>query len=71
VAALPEGVIRAKRVLCLREDPDRRTIFQLVGKRWSLKPGGEWGDTSPRSQLVMIGLIGSIDADWLEETIKD
>ena len=69
VAALPEGVIRAKGVLCLREDPDRRTIFQLVGKRWSLKPGGEWGDAPPRSQLVMIGLIGSVDADWLERMV--
>jgi len=71
VESWPEGIIRAKGILYLRENPDQRHIFQLVGKRWSLKPGGEWGDTSPRSQLVIIGLSGSIDADWLEETIKD
>ena len=53
----------------MQEDPGQRTIFQLVGRRWRLKPGGEWGDASPRSQLVMIGLIGSVDADWLERMI--
>ena len=68
---LPEGIIRAKGVLYLKEDPDHRVVFQLVGKRWSLKPGGGWGNAPPRSQLVMIGLPGSIDGSWLEETIKD
>lgn len=71
VERLPEGIIRAKGVLYLKEDPDHRVVFQLVGKRWSLKPGGGWGNAPPRSQLVMIGLPGSIDGSWLEETIKD
>jgi G3E family GTPase len=71
VERLPEGIIRAKGVLYLKEDADHRVVFQLVGKRWSLKPGGEWGDASPRSQLVMIGLSGSIDADWLERGIDN
>jgi G3E family GTPase len=70
VEALPEGIIRAKGVLCLKEDPDRRAIFQLVGKRWSLKPGSEWGTAQPGSQVVMIGLPGSIDANRLERMIR-
>ena len=69
VAMLPEGVIRAKGVLCLRENPGQRTIFQLVGKRWSLEPGGDWGSAQPSSQLLMIALPGSIDANWLEQMI--
>lgn len=70
VEALPEGVIRAKGILYLGDDADHRTIFQLVGKRWSLKPGGGWGDAQPRSQLVMIGLPHSIDAEWLIEVLE-
>jgi G3E family GTPase len=69
VAMLPAGVIRAKGVLCLRENPEQRTIFQLVGKRWSLEPGGGWGSTQPSSQLVMIALPGSIDANRLHQMI--
>ena len=40
VDSLPPGILRAKGVLCLTEDPTHRTIFQLVGKRSSLEPGG-------------------------------
>jgi G3E family GTPase len=70
VERLSEDVIRAKGVLYLREDPDQRTIFQLVGKRWSLRPGGDWGDLQPGSRLVMIGLPGSLDAGSLEEMLQ-
>jgi G3E family GTPase len=69
VEVLPEGIIRAKGILYLQENPKQRHMFQLVGKRWSLKPGGDWGDAQPTSRLVMIGLLGSIDADWLERLI--
>ncbi len=70
VEALSEGVIRAKGILYLGDDADHRTIFQLVGKRWSLKRGGGWGEAQPRSQLVMIGLPRSIDAEWLIEVLE-
>ena len=69
VETLPEDIIRAKGVLYLQEDPNQRFVFQLVGRRWSLKPGGEWGAARPGSRLVMIGLPGSIDANWLERTV--
>jgi len=35
--ALPEA-LRARGVLNLVEEPDRRTIYQRVGKRWSYTP---------------------------------
>lgn len=69
VKQLPEGVIRAKGILNLTETPQHRTIFQLVGKRWSLKTGDAWDDAPPCSQLVVIGLPGSIDAKWLEQSL--
>ena len=61
VEKLPEGIIRAKGILYLRENPKQRYIFQLVGKRWSLKAQQAWNDEHPASKLVMIGLPGNID----------
>ena len=62
VAQLPAGVIRGKGILRLAGEPERRVIFQLVGQRWSLKPGDPWGDTPPQSRLALIGLPGSLDS---------
>lgn len=69
-AGLPEGIIRGKGILRLREAPERRTVFQLVGRRWSLKPDEPWGGEQPRTQLVLIGLPGSIDEDLLEAMLQ-
>ena len=65
VAALPPDVIRAKGILFMDDAPGIRTVFQLTGKRWTLRPGDPWGDEPPRSRLVAIGLAGSASAiDW-------
>jgi G3E family GTPase len=66
VTQLPDGIIRAKGVLYLAEAPEQRFVFQLVGNRWTLKPGGDWAGRKSRSQLVMIGLPGSIDSGWVQ-----
>lgn len=67
---LPEGIIRAKGILQLCKAPERRTVFQLVGRRWSLKPGEPWRSEQPRTQLILIGLPGSIDEDHLEKMLR-
>ncbi|MFM9107599.1 MAG: GTP-binding protein, partial [Chloroflexota bacterium] len=64
-ATLPADVVRAKGIVALAEDPDRQTIFQLAGKRWTIRPGEPWGAEPPRSRLVAIGLPGSAASiDW-------
>jgi G3E family GTPase len=68
--ALPDGVVRAKGLLALREDPARRYVLQLVGRRYSIEADRPWGDgESPATQLVVIGLPGSVDPDRLTETM--
>ena len=59
---LPEGILRGKGVLYLRDDPEHRHIFQLVGKRWSIRRGDPWAEHPRRSQMAWIGLPGSLDA---------
>ena len=56
-------LLRAKGVLCLSDQPDRRTIYQRVGARWRYSEGGPWGDDEPRSTLVLIGPTG-----WMERS---
>ena len=58
---VPEGVLRAKGFVYLVDDPDRRYLLQLVGKRWKLAAGEPWGDGVPETRLVFIGLPGSIE----------
>lgn len=70
VTDLPAGIIRAKGILLLADEAEQRFIFQLVGKRWHIKPSGEWAGREPCSQLVLIGLPGSIDPTWLQRRIS-
>ena len=67
--ALPDGIVRAKGLLQLREDPANRYLLQLVGRRYAIEAHGPWGDAAPSSRLVVIGLPGSVDADALDATL--
>ena len=69
VAALPEGVLRAKGMVHLVEDPEHAAIFQLVGKRWSLEQGPAWDARPPRTEIVVIGLPGSLDRPLLKRQL--
>lgn len=65
VAALPPGVLRAKGIVHFSEDPGRRYVFQLVGRRRALTPDRAWGEEPARTQIVIIGLAGQVDDDLL------
>ena len=59
--ALPGGVLRAKGLVHLIDDPEHAAIFQMVGKRWSLTQGPAWDARPPRTAIVVIGIPGSLD----------
>lgn len=64
LAALPEGVLRAKGILQLCDDPGVRTVFQRVGARSGVSKEA-WAGEAPHSSLVVIGPAGSIDSQDL------
>jgi G3E family GTPase len=68
--ALPEGIVRAKGLLHLREDAAHRYVLQVVGRRFSIEADRPWGGEAPASQLVVVGLPGSVDADALAATLE-
>ena len=69
IAALPDGIVRAKGLLHLREDAAHRYLLQLVGRRYSVVAHGAWGEDAPGSRIVVIGLPGSVDAAALDATL--
>lgn len=69
LTALPDGVLRAKGFLHLREDPDNRYLLQLVGRRYTIKLDRPWDEDAPGSRIVVIGLPGSIETERLDATI--
>ena len=66
---LPAGVLRAKGVLRLSDAPDRRTVFQQVGIRYSFVTE-EAPAESRTSSLVVIGPAGTLDATALSRQFE-
>ena len=67
---LPAGILRAKGILYLSDEPSRRHLFHLVGARWSVTPGEPWRQEPPESRMVLIGLPGSIDEQALGDSFS-
>jgi G3E family GTPase len=60
---LPETIYRAKGVVYLEELPEYRVILQKVGRRSKLRDVGKWGQETPRTEIVMIGIADGINGD--------
>lgn len=57
---LPPAIFRAKGVVYLAEVPQRRAVLQVVGTRVQVTVGEPWGDQSPQTQMVFIGVPGAM-----------
>jgi G3E family GTPase len=60
---LPDGIVRAKAILWIADDAARRTVYQRVGRRWSLAPIGDWNGEPRASRLVLIARKGTLDRE--------
>jgi len=58
---LPGNIYRCKGVVYAAENPERRAVLQIVGRRTDVTLEDVWGDRTPRTQIVAIGAPGSID----------
>jgi G3E family GTPase len=52
---LPGSVYRMKGVVSSTDEPHRRSILQVVGRRASITPGVSWDQIAPSTRIVMIG----------------
>jgi G3E family GTPase len=62
---LPANIYRCKGVVYTADDPEYRTVLQVVGRRAEVSKLDEWGDRAPRTQIVAIGSEGSINSEEL------
>jgi len=53
--ALPASIYRCKGIVFAADAPDKRIALQIVGRRTEISELDEWGDRTPRSQIVAIG----------------
>lgn len=58
VARLPTSILRGDGVVFLREEPQHRHEFMLLGARWTLERGAPWGNEQPATRVTLVG-IGS------------
>jgi len=52
---LPASIYRCKGIVFAADSPDKRIALQIVGRRTEISELDEWGDRTPRSQIVAIG----------------
>lgn len=62
---LPASIYRCKGIVYAADHPDKRLTLQVVGRRTEIYELDEWGDRTPRTQIVAIGESGSIDTQEL------
>ena len=62
---LPANIYRCKGVVYAADTPDQRVVLQVVGRRADVSLLDEWGDRTPRTQIVAIGSEGSINSEAL------
>jgi G3E family GTPase len=67
---LPASVYRCKGVVHAAEEPGRRVILQVVGKRVDIAVGDEWEGREPRTRLVAIGAQGGVNGAALREVFR-
>jgi G3E family GTPase len=67
VDGLPATIFRAKGIVYLKEAPDRKTIMHVVGRRAMLTMAEKWGGQQLRTQIVVIGSYGGVDAGMLQQ----
>ena len=64
---LPSGIYRCKGVVHTAEEPGRRTILQVVGKRVDIAIADEWNGREPRTRIIAIGEHDGVDGTSLRE----
>ena len=62
---LPESIYRCKGIIFAADSPDKRLTLQAVGRRTEIFELDEWGERTPRTQIVAIG--AAIDAQELSD----
>ncbi|MES2923777.1 MAG: GTP-binding protein [Verrucomicrobiota bacterium] len=64
---LPASIYRCKGVVHTADEPGRRVILQVVGKRVDIAMGDTWNGREPRTRIIAIGAHGGVNGASLRE----
>jgi G3E family GTPase len=53
---LPSSIMHGDGVVFLREAPQHRHVFTLLGSRWMLERGAPWGNEVPATRITLVGI---------------
>lgn len=68
---LPASVYRCKGIVYCVDTPSKRFALQIVGRRTEVRELDEWGNRTPFTKIVAIGLSGKIDSYSLKNLFDD
>jgi G3E family GTPase len=69
ITHLPSTVFRMKGFVHSADEPERRTVVQLVGRRATLTPSRPWGAETPRTRLVFISRSDTVNYPAIEQAL--
>ena len=69
--SMPKAVLRAKGILNLSDEPERKSIYQKVGQRWDFNVTETWGNEKAHTSLVFIGSSGLLNKSELEKKLNE
>lgn len=68
---LPANIYRCKGIIFSAENPDQQGVLQVVGRRTNVTSMYNWGEKTPKTQIVAIAAQGSIDATRLKNLFDE
>src|SRR5262249_23207648 len=70
IERLTPGLVRAKGIFSLADQPDRSLLFQLTNQRATLAAGPAPQPGQPPARLVLIFEVGSLDPDVVRRELR-
>lgn len=71
LSRLPNTVFRVKGFINSKNNPEKRLVFQMVGRRATLTVGESWKDEKPKTRLVFISCHTKINTNALEIALNN
>ena len=66
---LPPELFRAKGFIYAKENPTKRLLLQMVGRRTVLSEERNWGEITPATQLVFIARKGTCNIEGIKKAL--
>ena len=67
---IPSSVYRCKGIVQVAEEPQKRFVLQVVGRRVNFEEIGSWDGAKPFSKIIAIGQPEKMNSEELKEKFE-